>query len=197
MITTTARYTPTEYLEREDRSTIKHELIDGEIIPVAGASANHNRLNLNFCRLFPLEINGQDYEIFMNDMRLWLPVNQSYVYPDAIVISEVPQFSDSKQTAVTNPCLIMEVLSTSTEGYDKPGKFRLYRSIPSFAEYILIDQFSYQVEQYTKVDSHQWLLTEWLGEDAVMQLRSAAVQIPLKDLYYRVVFNISVSDVGE
>jgi Uma2 family endonuclease len=192
-----AHYTPTEYLELEDRSTIKHELIDGEIIPVAGASANHNRLNLNLCRLFPLEINGQDYEIFMNDMRLWLPVNQSYVYPDAIVIAEVPQFTDSKQTAVTNPCLIMEVLSTSTEGYDKSGKFRLYRSLPSFEEYLLIDQFGYRVEQYTKVDSHQWLLTEWLGEDAVMQLRSALVQIPLKDLYHRVSFNVSVSDVGE
>ncbi|WP_310483192.1 Uma2 family endonuclease [Chamaesiphon sp. VAR_48_metabat_403] len=192
-----AHYTPTEYLEREDISTIKHELIDGEIIPVAGASANHNRLNLNFCRLFPLEINGQDYEIFMNDMRLWLPVNQSYVYPDAIVISATPQFTDSKQTAVTNPCLIMEVLSTSTEGYDKSGKFRLYRSIPSFEEYLLIDQFSYRVEQYTKVDSHQWLLTEWLGEDAVMQLQSASVQIPLKDLYHRVSFNVSISGVGE
>lgn len=197
MITTTARYTPTEYLELEDRSSVKHELIDGEIIPVAGASANHNRLNLNFCRLFPLEINGQDYEIFMNDMRLWLPVNQSYVYPDAIVITGSPQFTDSKETAVTNPCLIMEVLSTSTEGYDKSGKFRLYRSIPSFEEYLLIDQFSYRVEQYTKVDSHQWLLTEWLGEDAVMQLRSAAVQVALKDLYHRVSFNVSALDVGE
>lgn len=195
--TTIARYTPTEYLEREDRSSVKHELIDGEIITVAGASANHNRLNLNFCRLFPLEIDGQDYEIFMNDMRLYLPANQSYVYPDAIVISATPEFTDNNQTAVTNPCLIMEVLSTSTEGYDKSGKFRLYRSIPSFVEYLLIDQFSYRVEQYTKVDSHQWLLTEWLGEDAVMQLRSASVQIPLKDLYHRVSFNISVSGVGE
>jgi Uma2 family endonuclease len=197
MIATTARYTPAEYLEREDRSNIKHELIDGEIIPVAGVSADRNRLNLNFCRLFPLEINGQDYEIFMNDMRLWLPVNQSYVYPDAIVITGAPQFTDSNQTAVTNPCLIMEVLSTSTEGYDKSGKFRLYRSIPSFEEYLLIDQFGYRVEQYTKVDRHQWLLTEWLGENAVMQLRSASVQIPLKDLYHRVSFNVSALDVGE
>ncbi len=197
MIITAAHYAPAEYLQREDRSTIKHELIDGEIIPVPGASANHNRLNLNFCRLFPLEIHGQDYEIFMNDMRLWLPVNQSYVYPDAIVIAGNPQFTDSKQTAVTNPCLIMEVLSTSTEGYDKSGKFRLYRSISSFEEYLLIDQFSYRVEQYTKVDSHQWLLTEWLGEDAVMQLRSPSVQIPLKDLYHRVSFNVLSSDMGE
>jgi Uma2 family endonuclease len=197
MIATTAHYTPAEYLEREDRSSVKHELIDGEIISVAGASANHNRLNLNFCRLFPLEINGRDYEIFMNDMRLYLPASQSYVYPDAIVIAGAPEFTDNNQTAVTNPCLIMEVLSNSTESYDKSGKFRLYRSIPSFTEYLLIDQFAYRVEQYTKVDSHQWLLTEWLGEDAVLELRSISLQIALKDLYHRVSFNISGSDVGE
>ncbi|MGF1600921.1 MAG: Uma2 family endonuclease [Chloroflexi bacterium AL-N5] len=188
VVTTHKRYTPAEYLQQEEQAEFKSELIDGEIIPVAGASANHNRLSLNFCRLFPLESQGQSYEVFMSDMRLWLPQFENYTYPDVIVVSNAPQFTDSQQIALTNPRLIVEVLSTSTKGYDKSEKFRFYRSIPEFAEYILVDQTEYRVEQYTKVEPHQWLLTEWSGEEAVVQLKSVAVKIPLKDLYKRVVF---------
>ncbi|MGB3559546.1 MAG: Uma2 family endonuclease [Geitlerinemataceae cyanobacterium] len=182
------QYTPAEYLEREEQADVKSEFIEGDIIPVAGASANHNRIAVNFCRLFPLEIQGQSYEVFMSDMRLWLPLHESYTYPDVMVISGDPQFTDNKQTALTNPCLIVEVLSDSTEGYDKSAKFRLYRSIPEFEEYLLVDQTAYRVEQFTKVESHQWLLTEWIGEDAILRLKSVEIEIALKDLYKRVAF---------
>jgi Uma2 family endonuclease len=194
IVATIKRYTPAEYLEREDQAEVKSEFIEGDIIPVAGASANHNRIAVNFCRLFPLEIQGQSYEVFMSDMRLWLPLHESYTYPDVMVISGEPQFTDNKQMALTNPCLIVEVLSDSTEGYDKSAKFRLYRSIPEFEEYILVDQTAYRVEQFTKVDSHQWLLTEWVGEDTVLRLKSVAVEIALKDLYKRVLFVSSSSE---
>ena len=188
VIATAKRYTPAEYLAQEEQATVKSELIEGDIIPLAGASANHNRLTVNLCRLLPLEVAGQRYEIFMGDMRLWLPLHESYTYPDVLAVAATPQFTDDRQTALTNPCLIVEILSSSTAGYDKSAKFQLYRSIPEFQEYILVDQTAYRVEQFTKIKSHQWLMTEWLGEEAVVPLKSVPVEILLKDLYQRVAF---------
>ncbi|MGB3613905.1 MAG: Uma2 family endonuclease [Elainellaceae cyanobacterium] len=188
MVTTAKRYTPAEYLAQEKNSDVRHELIESGVFRMAGASANHNRISLNFCRLFPLEIQGQRYEIFMSDMRLWLPAYESYTYPDVMVIRGEPRFTDSGQTAVTNPCLIMEVLSPSTEGYDKSAKFRLYRSLLDFEEYLLVDQATHYVEQFTKVDEQRWLLTERVGEASVLALQSMAVEMRLKNLYDRVRF---------
>ncbi|PZD70154.1 hypothetical protein C1752_17539 [Acaryochloris thomasi RCC1774] len=188
VVATHKRCTPAEYLQQEEQADSKSELIEGEIIPVAGASANHNVLTGKFHARLLLALEDLDYTVFMSDMRLWLSPYDSYTYPDVMAISGPPQFTDNQQKAVSNPCLIIEVLSASTEGYDKVGKFRLYRSIPEFAEYILVDQTEYRVEQYTKVEPHQWLLTEWSGEEAVVQLKSVAVEIPLKDLYKRVIF---------
>ena len=182
------RYTPAEYLEREEQAETKSELIQGEIIAMAGASANHNRISVNFCRLFPLDNGNQQYEIFMGDMRLWLPTYDSYTYPDVLAVSASPQFTDDKQTALTNPCLIVEVLSASTAIYDKTDKFRLYRSIPEFEEYLLIDQTAYCVEQYTKVGQNQWLMTEVLGQHEALVLQTVQVEMKLTDLYKRVKF---------
>ena len=182
------RYTPAEYLEREEQAETKSELIQGTIIEMAGASANHNRLAVNFCRLFPLDGGDRPYEVFMGDMRLWLPAHNSYAYPDVLAAVDTPQFTDEKQTALTNPGLIVEILSTSTKAYDKTDKFRLYRSLSTFEEYILIDQTAYRVEQYNKVGQNQWLMTEVLGQDGVLVLQFVKVNIKLSDLYKRVKF---------
>jgi Uma2 family endonuclease len=191
VVATVKQFTPTEYLEREEWAEFKSELIVGDIIPVAGASANHNILTGKFHARLLLALEDLNYSVFMNDMRLWLPVHNSYTYPDAIVIAGEPKFTDDKRTALTNPCLIVEVLSNSTLEYDRTDKFRLYRSITEFEEYILVDQTAYRVEQFTKVDRHQWLLTEWIGDDAILSLKSVAVEIALKDLYKRVSFTSS------
>ncbi|MDY6938115.1 MAG: Uma2 family endonuclease [Cyanobacteriota bacterium] len=189
MVVATAKsYTPAEYLELEEKADFKSELIEGEILPMAGASANHNILTGKFHARLLLALEDLDYSVFMSDMRLWLPLYESYTYPDVMVVAGEPQFTSNKQTALTNPRLIVEVLSDSTEGYDKSAKFRLYRSIREFEEYILIDQNDYRVEQFTKVDDRQWLLTDWSGEDAVLSLKSVAVEIALSDLYKRVNF---------
>jgi Uma2 family endonuclease len=180
-----------EYLEQENRNIDKSEFIQGEIIKMAGASANHNRLTFNLSRLLPLEVGDRNYEVFVSDMRLWLPAFESYVYPDVLVIEGEPNFTDSKQMAVTNPCFIAEVLSTSTEGFDKNQKFTLYRSIPQLQEYLLIDQLAYRVELYRKVGDRQWLLTEFMGEEAIVELQSVNVTIQLSDLYKRVQFGQS------
>ena len=189
VVAQTKRYTPAEYLEREEQADTKSELIQGDIIEMAGASANHNRITVNFCRLFPLDTGDQQYEIFTGDMRVWLPTYDSYTYPDVLAVAAIPQFTDAKQTALTNPCLIVEVLSVSTERYDKTDKFRMYRSIPEFEEYILIDQTAYRVEQYTKVEPNQWLLREIVGKDKELELKSVKAKMALTDLYKRVKFD--------
>ena len=188
VIATTKRYTVAEYLELEEQAEFKSEFVDGEIVSMAGATANHNKIALNFCRLFPVSIDGQDYDIFMSDMRLWMPDYSRYTYPDVIVVAGQPIFTDEKQTAITNPCLIVEVLSNSTQEYDRASKFKLYRSILSFREYVLVYQNNYCVEQYIKQGDGRWILTEYLEEDAVLKLESVSFEISLRDLYKRVTF---------
>ena len=189
VLATTKRYTVDEYLELEEQAEFKSEFVDGEILAMAGASANHNKISLNFCRLFPLSIGEQEYDIFMSDMRLWMPDYKRYTYPDVMVVEGQPIFTDEKQTGITNPCLIVEILSNSTGEYDRANKFTLYRSITRFREYILINQSSYGVDQYNKQDDGRWIITEYLGENAVLKLESINFEISLADLYKRIVFD--------
>lgn len=177
-----------DYLAQEEIAEEKSEFIEGEIIKMAGASANHNRLAVNFSRLLPLEIKDQSYEIFVSDMKLYPPNFENYFYPDVMVIRGEPCFTNEKQTAVTNPCLIAEILSTSTEGFDKNQKFAFYRTIPELEEYVLIDQENYRVELYRKLGDRQWLLTELISQEDVLTLESVEVEISLADLYKRVKF---------
>ncbi|MBD2148608.1 Uma2 family endonuclease [Pseudanabaena sp. FACHB-1277] len=189
VLAATKRYTATEYLALEDKAEFKSEFINGEIIPMAGASANHNKIALNLCRLLPLVIGNQTYEIFMSDMRLWLPEYSRYTYPDVMVVAGEPIFVDQKQMEVTNPCLIVEILSGSTQAHDHDSKFRQYRSIPSFQEYILVYQNGYEVDHYVKESDDRWILTTYRGESAVIKLSSIQLEISLRDLYRRVTFD--------
>ena len=127
----------------------------------------------------------------MSDMRLWMTDHNRYTYPDVMVVEGESSFTDDKQTAITNPCLIVEILSNSTRGYDRSDKFKLYRSIPDFKEYLLIYQGSYAVEQYCKQNDGRWILTEYIGLDAVLKLETIDFEISLRDLYKRVVFEQS------
>ncbi|MFM6349031.1 MAG: Uma2 family endonuclease, partial [Dolichospermum sp.] len=102
-LATTKRYTVDEYLELEEKAEFKSEFVNGDIISIAGATANHNKISLNFCRLFLLSVQDQEHEIFMSDMRLWLPDQNRYTYPDVMVVKGQPVFTDEKQTGITNP----------------------------------------------------------------------------------------------
>jgi Uma2 family endonuclease len=190
-------YTPEEYLALEEAAIDKSEYHDGEIIPMTGGTTNHNKLALNFCRKFPLTINGQDYEIFINDVRLWISQNRRYFYPDIMVIQGQPIYQGNNQTVVTNPLLIIEVLSNSTKDYDRGGKFLAYRSIPEFREYILIDQYSYHIEQFAKNSNGKWVLTEYDSEESILTLESVEFQIPLKEIYERINFEVKDAEVNE
>ncbi|MFN9536740.1 MAG: Uma2 family endonuclease [Pseudanabaena sp.] len=189
VLAATKRYTASEYLALEDKAEFKSEFINGEIIPMAGASANHNIITGKFHALLLLALEDREYSVFMSDMRLWLPEYSRYTYPDVMVVAGDPVFVDQRQMEVTNPCLIVEILSSSTQAYDHNSKFRQYRSIPSFQEYILVYQNGYEVDHYVKESEDRWFLMPYKGEESVIKLISMQIEIRLKDLYKRVKFD--------
>ena len=149
-------YTPEEYFVLEETAEYKSEYHDGEIIPMTGGTDAHNTIALNFCRSFPRTIDNQSYKLYLANMRLSIPEYKRYTYPDIMIIKGKPIFERNK-TIVTNPWVIVEVLSKSTYDYDYTKKFKFYRSLPSLEEYILIDQYRYSVTKYVKHTDEQWL----------------------------------------
>ncbi|MBO1051063.1 MAG: Uma2 family endonuclease [Dolichospermum sp. DET73] len=185
----TAYYTPEEYLELEEKADYKNEYRDGEIISMTGGTTNHNKLALNLATGLNLALNDLDYEIYIGDVKLWILRYREFTYPDVMVIEGQPVYYSTNTTIVTNPVLIVEVLSKSTKDYDRGDKFLYYRSIPEFKEYILIDQTKYYVMQYVKTSENQWILTEYETEDAMINLSSINVELSLKQLYKKVNFS--------
>jgi Uma2 family endonuclease len=185
----TAYYTPEEYLELEEKADYKNEYRDGEIISMTGGTTQHNKLALNLATGLNVALNDLNYEIYIGDVKLWIPRYREFTYPDVMVIEGQPVYYSTNTTIVTNPLLIAEVLSKSTKDYDRGDKFLYYRSIPEFKEYILIDQTQYYVMQYVKTSENQWILTEYETEDAMINLSSINVELSLKQLYKKINFS--------
>jgi Uma2 family endonuclease len=182
-------YTPAEYLELEEKAEFRSEYRDGEIVPMAGGTTNHNRISLNIATNLTFSLKGQSYEVYMSDVRLWIPPNRQYTYPDVMLIQGEPIYLENTTSTVTNPRLIVEVLSKSTGNYDRSEKFDYYRSIPTLQEYILIDQSRYHVIQYAKTSPTQWLLTDYNQAEGIVKLGSVELDLSLNDIYDRVNFN--------
>lgn len=184
-------YTLAEYLALEEVAAYKSEYHDGEIIPMTGGTTNHNEISGNFYSHFKFAFRGQNYRIFMADVRLSIPRYRRYTYPDVMIIEGAPVYEGTCTTTVTNPKLIVEVLSKSIANYDQVEKFRYYRSIPELREYILIDQYSFHVEQFAKNSEDKWVLTEYELQDSALELQSINCQISLSDIYEKVEFEQS------
>ncbi len=183
-----AYYTPEEYLELEAKADDKNEFRDGEIVPVTGGTTNHNKLALNLATSLNVALDDLEYEVYIGDVKLWIPRYRQFTYPDIMVIEGEPVYYSTNTTTVTNPLLIAEVLSKSTKDYDQGDKFLYYRSIPEFKEYILIDQTQYYVMQYVKTPENQWILTEYETENAQLNLSTINLKLSLKQLYKKVNF---------
>ncbi|MEH2067161.1 MAG: Uma2 family endonuclease [Nostoc sp.] len=183
-------YTLEEYLELEEKAEYKNEYRDGEIIPIAGGTTNHNKIAGNFYKKFPLTVQGQNYDIYIGDVKLVIPRYRIYTYPDVMVVKGKPIYEGTGTTIITNPLLIVEVLSNSTINYNKTDKFKYYRSIAGFQEYIMIDQYSFAVEQFAKQTEGQWIFKEYEGEEAVLLLDSIDFQMSLRDIYERIDFEL-------
>ncbi|MDJ0580246.1 Uma2 family endonuclease [Crocosphaera sp.] len=185
-------YTPEEYLQLEEKSTEKHEYRNGEIVLMTGGTTNHNRLVLEFCTYLNFALREQNAEVFAGDVRLWIPDYREYTYPDIMVVQGQPVYQSPGTTTITNPTIIVEVLSKSTQARDRGDKFRFYRSVPEFKEYILIDQYTVLVEHFVKTSDHQWMLTEYEAKEANLSLNSVNFEISLEELYKRVNFDEEV-----
>jgi Uma2 family endonuclease len=176
-------YTPQEYLELEATAEQKSEYHNGEIIPMTGGSINHNRITGNVYAFLKYNLRGKGKEAFTCDLRVWIDRYQRYVYPDVLVIQGNPVLHDDRTDTIINPCLIVEVLSKSTQSYDHTDKFRYYRSIPHFQEYLLINQYEYSIEHYRKTGEGEWLLREYETENAKIRLSTIDVEIAISDIY--------------
>jgi len=190
-------YTPGEYLALEETAEFRSEYHQGEIIPMTGGSFNHNELVTNLTALLKPVLRQQGCRFYSSDVRLWIPRYTRFTYPDAMVIQGEPIAYANRIDTLTNPTLIVDVLSRSTEAYDRHDKFRYYRSIPALQEYVLIDQYEYHIEQFTKTPDGLWLLRDYErdgqpeGEEAdigVLQFSSVGVEIRIADLYSGVNF---------
>lgn len=181
-------YTPEEYLEIEEKAEYKSEYRDGEIVPMTGGTTNHNKIALNLAASLKIALRRKNYDVYIGDVRLWIPRYRQHTYPDVMVIEGQPIYTGTSTTTVMNPMLIAEVLSKSTKNYDQGDKFLYYRSIPEFKEYILIDQYQYHVMQYVKTAESQWSFTELEDESAILSLQTVDFQIELRDLYEQVNF---------
>ncbi|MEG4226243.1 Uma2 family endonuclease [Microcoleus sp. N9_B2] len=187
--TTEQRYfTEEQYLALEETAEDKNEYLDGKIIPMTGGSTNHNRLAGNVYIALNLALPEQEYDVFIGDVRLWVPKVRLYTYPDVMVIFGEPEYHNNRTDMITNPQVIVEVLSKSTKNYDRGDKFKLYKTIPSFREYILIDQTQINVEQYSKTENKRWLYSEYDEEDTALVFNSFEVEVPLSAIYKKVNF---------
>ena len=185
----TKTYTAEEYLELEVNSLDRHEFINGEIILMAGGSPDHNEIALNLGGALKLVLKGKPYRTFSSDQRLWVPQLNNYTYPDLIVAAKPIELQSGRTDTITNPLLIAEVLSKGTRAYDRDDKFAAYRSIPSFQEYLLIDQYRLRVEQYSKTDANKWIFSEYSCEGDRLMLTSISVEILVSDLYENIEFS--------
>ena len=184
----TKTYTAEEYLEQEVNSDERHEYINGEIILKAGGTPNHNLIVGNLSATLYFSLKRQPYDVFALNQRLWIPEKRFYTYPDVMVVRGELQLQEGRNDTLTNPILIAEVLSKSTEGCDRGKKSQAYRSLPSLQEYLFVDQYTMHVERYYRTEPNQWILSEYDKPESVIQFNSIPGEISLVDLYDKVDF---------
>jgi Uma2 family endonuclease len=180
------QYTPEEYLASEEQAQGKSEYVQGRIYALAGGSVNHNRITSSVNAQLHLALQNMPCEAFSSDMRLLVTENGLYTYPDAMIVCGGPEFPPDRNDTVTNPSVIVEVLSPSTQDYDRGQKFESYRSIPTLRDYILIHQDRVYIEHYQRLEAGRWLLTELNDVDSTLVLDSLGVSLSLHRNYQRV-----------
>jgi Uma2 family endonuclease len=182
---------PKEYIKMEESAEIRSEYYRGEIFAMAGATVNHNRISRNILREFEnqFEQSDSDCEAFGSDLMIEAVKDEHYAYPDVSVVCGEPQFSEMEnreQRTLTNPAVIVEVLSSSTKDYDKGTKFASYRNIKSLRDYILIDQYRYQIEHFFVNEKGNWELLEYKDLNDSLKIESVNCELSLEMIYRRV-----------
>jgi Uma2 family endonuclease len=181
--------TPEQYLALERAAATRSEYHDGEVFAMAGVTVAHSRIVTNLVIEIGIRLRGRDCEVFSNDVRL--SVAKSYTYPDVMVVCGKPILADQHLDILTNPVVIIEVLSESTKDYDRAGKFHEYRRIPSFQEYLTVSQTEMLVDHSVRQPDGSWLLREVTPPASSLSLSSLGIELPLAAIYEKVIFATS------
>jgi Uma2 family endonuclease len=176
-------YTVDEYLELEVGAETRNEYRNGEIIPMIGGTPNHNEIAVNLLAFLKPAFRGKPYRLFSVDQRLWIPDVKMHTYPDVMVVPKPLEMQIGRKDTITNPCFIAEVLSKSTQNYDRSEKFAAYRTIDTFQEYLLIDQYRIYVEHHVKTSVNQWLFSEYDDPSVTLSFHTFEIQVQIADLY--------------
>lgn len=183
---TRPRLTPEEYLALERAATSKSEFFNGEMFAMAGATEEHVLIVVNVAGELRAQLRGRPCRTYSNDMRVKVSETGMYTYPDVVVVCGEPQFDDEHRDTLLNPTAIFEVLSPSTEAYDRGEKFAQYQRLESLREYVLIAQDRHRVEQYVRQQEGQWLYSEVRGLGETVHLPSIGCDIALSEVYDKV-----------
>src|SRR6185436_1384401 len=176
-----------DYLVAERQAETKSEYLDGEVFAMSGASREHNLIAVNVAASVHGQLKRRPYEAYAGGMRVHSPATGLYTYPDVTVVCGEPRFEDSELDTLLNPTLLIEVLSPSTEAYDRGRKFAQYRTLESFREYVLVSQDEVRVEIFTRQDDGHWLLSQEAGRlEETVPLASIGCELRLADVYDRV-----------
>jgi len=179
-------FAPEEYLALERQAATKSEYWNGQVYALAGASRAHVLIVTNLVAGLGVQSRGRPCEVYASDMRVKASAAGLYTYPDVVVVCGKPRFEDRHRDTLLNPTVLIEVLSPSTETYDRGTKFAFYRNLESLTDYLVVAQDSPQVEHYARQPDDKWLLTDHKGLDAVAQVASIHCTLSLADVYDKI-----------
>ena len=177
-----------DYLELESTSKEKHEYYQGEIFAMAGGSLAHNRMVRNALSSIDNFLKDKGCEVFPSHLKVHVKTESAFVYPDLTIICNGPQFYENRKDIITNPVIIIEVLSPDTRGFDRSDKFALYRAIPSLKEYLLIDSTKVHLEKFVKKSFNEWVLSEYKSFTDKIEIATINFETKLAEFYRNVLF---------
>jgi Uma2 family endonuclease len=179
-------HTVQEYLTLEAQTDLKYEYYDGYIVDMAGGTILHAKIGTNLATTLSNALLGKECDAYSSDARVFIEESNSYLYPDVTVVCGPVEIAQGQ--SIANPKLLVEVMSESSERYDRGKKFRIYRSIPTLRQYVLVSQDAACIETYYRNDEGQWMFSDAVGLDKTLHLQALGIEIKLSDVYRRVEF---------
>lgn len=183
------RLTPAQYLSQERQSETKSEYFDGEIFAMAGASREHNQISANLVRVLGNQLLDKPCNVYSSDMKVKIEKVRKYTYPDVVVACQAERFEDDKRDVLLNPVVIIEILSDSTEAYDRGKKFLHYQLLGSLLAYLLVSQDTGRIEKFSRQDGNGWNYSVFNGMDAIVEIESIGCALPLREIYRKLDWN--------
>lgn len=180
--------TPEDYLALERKAQTKSEYYDGQVYALAGASPSHTLIAANVTALLVVALRNRPCTVHVADQRVKVTAAGLYTYPDVVVVCGVAEFEDDRRDTLLNPSVLVEILSPSTEGYDRGRKFEFYRGLESLTDYILVAQDHSLVEHFARLPDGTWLLSAYSDPNDVARIESIGCDLPLADVFAKVEF---------